>query len=596
MTYKTTVCNKGSTALKTLDIELYYNRSTAPTCATGDSQHSYVGGLGAGKCTSRTFSRSNAPPGKALAWIMVDADCAVAESDEKNNVRSSNIGFGPDLYVSAVKVTATIFKATYDVTVCNKGDATLKTFDLGLFYDRSSAPACASATSQKTSISGLAKGKCTTRSFIQATPWGGSYKAWAMVDSGCAISETTESNNSASASYVVKTDYYVAKITAKPKAKTYTVTYEVTVCNKGANSNTPFNLGLYFHSPAAPGCAGTPSKLWVINGLKAGLCVTRSHVRSGAPAGSYIAWGRADSDCKSVELDEANNNMSAKYTVALMPDLHVTSFSTSVANNDVTFNATVCNKGAAFTTPVALGLYHNRSAAPTCAAAPDDTVIIAGLGAGACTPRTFKRSMTPPGLYLGWVLADSGCKVTETNEGDNAKSAGYMVITQLPDMGVDGAVADIGTDGAQPDMPHPDAGAPDLALPDVALPDKGDTSPDAGPELGAGDLGAGEQGAGDLGADQGPGVDKGDVAHDGGADAGSGGDADADAGATDAGKIKTEGSPGYDATSGSDTLGGGDEAGSGDGCECGVGDRAGERAGGLWLLLLGLLVVMRRRG
>jgi len=187
VTYSVQVCNKGTTALKTFDIELYYNRSTAPTCTTGDSQHSYQGGLGAGKCTSRTFTRSNAPPGKALAWIMVDADCVVGEADETNNVQSSMIVFGPDLYVSNQSVTATIFKVTYDVTVCNSGDNVTKTFDVGLFYDSSSAPGCSTTPSQKAAVTGLAKGKCATRSFVQATPWGGTYKGWARVDTGCVV-------------------------------------------------------------------------------------------------------------------------------------------------------------------------------------------------------------------------------------------------------------------------------------------------------------------------------------------------------------------------------------------------------------------------
>ena len=604
VTYKATVCNKGTSALNTFYLELFYSLTAAPTCSTPYSTRAVLYGLGAGKCGTYTFTRSSAPPGAYTSWAFADGGCAVTEADEGNNTRSSPVGFGADLYVSKLDVQASMFKATYTVTVCNQGDSVTKPFELGLFYNRGNAPSCKAATSQKVSISKLAKGACEVRSFVQATPLAGSYKAWAMVDLGCVVAEVSETNNVKSAAYAVKSDLYIAKLTATPTAGSYKVTYNLTVCNKGANSKTPFSLGLYFHRTGGPGCADKPDINWVVNGLNSGLCASYTHARPSAPAGSYTAWARADTDCKAVELDEANNNLAAKYVVALLPDLHVASFKAAVNANTVSFEVNLCNKGAAVTHPLMLGLYFNRAGAPSCADKPDRSVLLTGgVGAGQCTLHKFTRPAVPPGLYLGWALADSQCKVPETDESNNATSAGYLVVTTLPDAGVvDGAVPDGWTgDGAAPDQALPDQGLPDQAAPDQGLPDQAQPDqsgddlslpPDAGADLVTGDA-SDDSSAVDAGTDG----DAGDTPPgDASVEAGDGAEAGAgDKGAPGqdkGGATKEAGLPGVDARSGQDS--GADVPGSDDGCTCAVDRRGGAGLSGV-LMLLALAVLRRRK-
>ncbi len=57
VTYKMTLCNKGSATQAGFNVKLFYNRVSAPGCADTHSTYTNLSGLGAGKCTSATFTR-----------------------------------------------------------------------------------------------------------------------------------------------------------------------------------------------------------------------------------------------------------------------------------------------------------------------------------------------------------------------------------------------------------------------------------------------------------------------------------------------------------------------------------------------------------
>jgi len=120
VTYTAKVCNGGTSVSQTFDIELYYHRTTAPGCSSADSQHSYQGGLGAGQCTTRTFTRSNAPTGTYTAWVLADADCVVLQDEPDDNYKSATYTVNkPDLYVSSFTTKVTDRSVSYTATVCN---------------------------------------------------------------------------------------------------------------------------------------------------------------------------------------------------------------------------------------------------------------------------------------------------------------------------------------------------------------------------------------------------------------------------------------------------------------------------------------------
>ncbi len=603
LSYGVTLCNKGSSVLKTFHAEVFYDRATAPGCADSYSDRRIYNGLAAGACANHTFSRAGATPGKFTAWMLVDSDCAVSESDEQNNTASHGYTHGPDLHVSKLQVKVDAAKVSYAVTVCNKGNPVLKPVDVAIFYHSPSAPSCSAKANQVYTLNGLDGGKCASHNFVDGKPVAGSYTAWAQVDPGCKIAELVETNNSASAKYAPRSDYYVSKVTAKPQPGTSKVDYAVTVCNKGAASGKPLDLGLYYHRTPAPGCKDVPDRKWLILSLKAGQCLSESHQRTSASSGSFTAWGRADVACLFSELDEQNNNLSLAYTVNLLPNLSVPSVTTTVAGDTVSLKVQVCNNGASQAPNFTVGFFFNQSKAPSCAKTPDRQAVVPGLAPGACVYRTFTRLKTPPGAYLGWIVADSTCAVSETNDTDNAKAASYLVLPPPADAGPDGPVpvADLGLDASPPDAaaeagPLPDTGPMEAGPPADSAGPGADAAADAGnmdsgapeagqPEAGQPDAGQPEAGSPDanVAPDAGPGPDQ-------AADA-AGTDQAGEQGAPDAATTADVG-PATD-----DAGGDAGQDGAGDaGCQCGVGLR-GEQGRGLLLLLLvaGLALLSRRR-
>ena len=87
--YSVTVCNNGNSTSQPFDVELYFNNSLPPDCATKEDHQWVINGLAKNGCTTRTLSRPNVKPGLYLAWARVDADCAVKETDENNNNKSA---------------------------------------------------------------------------------------------------------------------------------------------------------------------------------------------------------------------------------------------------------------------------------------------------------------------------------------------------------------------------------------------------------------------------------------------------------------------------------------------------------------------------
>lgn len=570
VTFNATICNKGSTVTKDIDLELFYDRTVAPGCGSADDQHYLlVGGLGSGTCVTRSFTRTKTPHGNFTAYIFADGDCADTESDETNNTAFAAYKIvQSDLHVSAFTVKVVNQTVTFAATVCNKGASVVKAFDLEIYYDRTSAPGCGSTHSQTFQITKLDAGKCYTHTFGLVSAPFGSFTAWAFADGDCDISEASELDNTLLANYTVSPpDLQVSAFTVK--ATGTTLDYRVTVCNKGSSISSSFDIDLFYHGTTAPGCGSKRDLYATVSGLATGNCVTLNLKRTATPAGTYASWVLADGGCMITESDETNNGKSLTVSVG-KPDLTISALSATAQGATVTYSATLCNSGAAVTTPFVLGLHYNRSSAPGCSDTPDDKTTITSLGgSGSCVTRTFVRQNTKPGAYLAWALADAGCVVAESGETNNNKSLSYLVSSQ-PDM----ALPDL----AVPDSAVPDLAAPDLAVPDLAPPDS--AAPDAGIEAGMDADMAGPDAAGDL-----PGAEA-------AVDTAVPDQAGVDSFATDSAPPDVSSPDSASAEGGTVRIitGGG-------GCDCEMsGDRSGAPTLVLVLLLAGLLWIRRRDG
>jgi MYXO-CTERM domain-containing protein len=452
VTYSVTVCNQGGGAASNIDLELYYNLASAPTCSSAHDQQASITSLAAGACTTRLFTRTGSPSGTFTARARVDADCSITESNENNNNAAAAYTVQPELTIQSFTTSVAGGTVTFSVTVCNQGGGTTTSFDLDVYYNRSSAPACPTLGDGYATIAGLAAGACTTRTFTRTATPVGSYNGWARVDSTCAVTESNENNNNASSTYTVaaQADLVVQSFTATVTGTT--VTFNVNVCNNGGSAASSITLELYYDRTSAPGCTTTHDQTYTFASLAAGACATHSFTRTATPSGAYTGWARADADCAITESDENNNNASASYTVGSQPDLTVQTFTATVSGTTVTFNVTICNQGGATTASFDLDIYYNLASAPACPTYGTLYATIAGgLGAGACTTKTFTRTSTPAGVYTGWARVDSGCEVTESNENNNNASAAYTVNAAVADAGVPDAAREAG--------PKPDQGA-----------------------------------------------------------------------------------------------------------------------------------------
>jgi MYXO-CTERM domain-containing protein len=208
-TAELTVTNAASTSAfsTNFDVQYEYCPAQAATNCVVLGKDSITNDFDSGETHTYTSTQLTMPgaatPGTRYLRVFVDSGTAVAEGNESNNVTYIPITVtkgAPDFYVNSFTATVNGTNVTYNIEVCNKGEATTDTFSLALFYDAASAPTCADTADQSANVTGLAKNACKTQVFVQAGAPVGSATAWVMADQACGVGESDESNNTASAS------------------------------------------------------------------------------------------------------------------------------------------------------------------------------------------------------------------------------------------------------------------------------------------------------------------------------------------------------------------------------------------------------------
>lgn len=427
VTYTLKVCHQGKESPVTT-AGLYYHRTSAPSCSTTPDHTWSVPALKTGACETLTHVRNSVAVGDYEAWAMADQGCIVVEIDETDNLSSVSYSVMPDLSISAFSTTVTGSDVDYSVTVKNIGTGVPSSFTVGVYYNRSTSPTCASTPDATLTIAGLAAGASVTTVHQRGSVAVGSYKAYALVDQGCTVTEKSETNNVAYSSYYLGPNIrvYTPVVTVNGAE----VTYSVQVCNQNSSQSLgSFPVALWYDLASAPACGATGADhTWSVPSLTVGQCAQLSHKQQSAAAGSRKAQVFGDPACALAEATESDNIRSRDYTVGspVAPDLYFSSFSASLAGSTVTFEATVCNAGTAVSGAIEVGLFHDGSAAPTCASTPDHTWTVSGLGSGVCKVVSQVHAAAN-GSYQGWVLADAKCAITESSETNNTRSATYAV-------------------------------------------------------------------------------------------------------------------------------------------------------------------------
>lgn len=329
--YTARLCNLGAATTRDILVGLYDNAAAAPSCSTTASHTWTVNGLAAGGCTVLNHAQTNVTdPGSFTGWVLADRNCQHAEGagKEENNARSATYAIAPskpELHIENLNASASGQNVTYEARVCNAGTAA-GAFVIGFYHNAAAAPTCTSPTADLTeNVASLARDACTTITKTRPGASPGDYKAWVMVDSGCAVAEHRENNNTRSDDYAVAPpttpDLEVETLTATPNGQT--AVFSAKVCNRGTAASAATKVGIYYDRPAAPApnCTDVPNVTADVGALAVNACETKEVSYTGATPGSFTAWALADSACTATEGNEANNSASAPYTISsAIPD------------------------------------------------------------------------------------------------------------------------------------------------------------------------------------------------------------------------------------------------------------------------------------
>ena len=349
-------------------------------------------------------------------------------------------GLAPDLLINSLQVTVAGNTATFTVRVCNVGESTSASFELGLYHQLPPA-GCNTSFADHLTINGLGSTACTTKTFTRSNMSASIYQVWARVDPGCKLPELDEGNNSASKSYVVGGNLPDLSVKSfHVKASGSTVTYTVEVCNNHIAVTGFVKIGLFW-SASAPQCTnGSPDGYLSITGLAANACKTLTHVRKNVDPGTYTQWVLLDYSCGLKEALESNNAASVTFTVD-GPDIFIKSVTATAGQKVIDYVIEVCHSGLAVSGNdvypwIGMHVDEDGTSPIKCKKTPDDDTVVAVVSGG-CKTVTFQRTSTypgsppnllfSPGTHTDTFFVDYKCTVTETNESNNMKSVTYSV-------------------------------------------------------------------------------------------------------------------------------------------------------------------------
>jgi len=232
-------------------------------------------------------------------------------------------------------------------------------------------------------------------------------------------------------------DFAVTNVSLNPSAPLVGGTFyaSITVKNRGTQAGNPGRLRVWTNQPQTQSCNAPGDTEINLADLAAGANQT---VRISLPAGTagYKTLRTfIDSECQTVELDEANNQSGKGYRVFDQPiaDFAVTAIDLTpnrpIADGTFSAAVTVKNRGTAPGDAGMLALWVDQPDVPACGAVGDTAVPVGTLAAGAST------TLTLDGLPAGTAAAkslrafiDHTCVSTEAYDANNQRVKPYTVV------------------------------------------------------------------------------------------------------------------------------------------------------------------------
>ncbi len=382
-------------------------------------------------------------PGTYYVIAQVDPDNAVAEAVEGNNKFARTITVGPDLAVSALSFTQAGANVSVTDTTINQGASDAGASTTGYVLSTASTLGAGVETPLGSRAIGTLTGgtpdTATTVLTIPPATTAGSYFLIAQADSGNAVPESNETNNTRSKSITIGADLTVSALalTGAGGAGT-TVTAADTTTNAGAVTAVMSTTRFYLSSdgtvhPTDPvlGARAVPS----LNPGAASSGSTSLVIPADTVTGSYFIVAVADADLAVSEANETNNTRNRSLKVG--PNLAVSYLNAPAAATvgaNITVSDTTKNIGGG-PAEVSTTRYFLTTDGTV---RPGDPVLLSrsvpALAAGTQSLRS--TSVTVPagvaaGSYVIVTVADADNVIVESAETDNTRSKA-ITLTAAP--------------------------------------------------------------------------------------------------------------------------------------------------------------------
>jgi subtilase family serine protease len=261
----------------------------------------------------------NTPSGTYYVIARADADGAVAETQEGNNVLARPIQIGGDLIVTALSFPAKVGAGATAVvtdTITNQGGADVAS-SLTQYYLSTDAQLTAGDTllSGTRDVPALAAGQASTGStnvFIPSSMPIGSYYLFVKADASSAVPETSEANNTALKLVTIGPDLAVAGLSvASPARAGVTVLVSDNTTNQGGGDAAASVIRYYLSANYALDAADIVLEgSRVVPALAGGATSsggTQVMIPAGTAPGFYYMLAKADADGSVAETSETNN-------------------------------------------------------------------------------------------------------------------------------------------------------------------------------------------------------------------------------------------------------------------------------------------------
>ena len=323
ITFSDTTMNQGSDAVAATVTRFYLSTNSqldASDLLLPGSRA--VSALGPGVSSSGSTT-ATIPAGIAAgAYYLIakaDADNAVAETQEGNNIAARSIQIGGDLIVSAITVPSKLgaggsFVITDTTTNQGGGDTGASVTQFYLSTDPLLDAGDVLLTGSHT-IAGLSAGTASSSSTAISIPAGsapGSYYFFAKADAGNAVSETQESNNTVIKLVAIGPDLIVSSVSlTSPAAAGSQTSVTDTVTNQGGGAAGPTTTRFYLSTnitlEAADVLLPESRAVAALASGASSSATTLVTIPPGTAPGAYYVLAKADADGSVNESTETNN-------------------------------------------------------------------------------------------------------------------------------------------------------------------------------------------------------------------------------------------------------------------------------------------------